>query len=368
MPVTIRVVALVLVGAVGVLLPLANLRVASAGGQENLRETPPDATPFRLGNMTFYNGAAPKARLLARINLNRKLTPDEYREVATVRFAPGSERFPNGVVAEGMYVTALQPDGSTASWDRTGNLVSRATGGWGGGLKDGEVEFHIERLKLPNMPELIDKASFDRMTRTRAIESELGVVGGSAGYFSQPTASAYGGEYFGFSELYRWAPRRPVPAEVDVYLTTSYGPWQTVGESRRNPTGTARLAVPGGGTALLSPLATRRNGVYAEVSARIPARFTAQDPNGRPLWNLRLEPVDAAGRPVGKPRVAQYILAPDASPANTEARILFRFITSELPFEKVTSARILARPMQTVYFRNVPTKPNEIPEAPAKSR
>lgn len=178
-PATTRVVALSLLGVTGLLLPLANLRVAAAGDQD----TPADTTPLRIGDTTFYAGALPMARLM--VQMKPKMTLEEYRQIAATRIAPGSDRFPNGLVAEGLYVSGMQSDGIAASWDRKGNLLSRGPNWQGSGLKAGELRFQIDRLKLPGMPEWIDKATFDRLT-VREIESEFGVVGGPAGYFGRP--------------------------------------------------------------------------------------------------------------------------------------------------------------------------------------
>lgn len=361
-PVNVRIVALALVGATSLLLPLANLRIASAGGEEKTA----DNTPLRIGNMTFYNGALPAARLWAKMKPNRKMTNDEYRKIAATRFAPGSDRFPNGIVAEGLHVTGLLPDGSSVSWDRAGNLLARISDDRGSGRKAGELDFQIDRLKLPGTDEWIDKATFARLDGTWAIESEFGVVGGPSEYLRQTGATNYGNGYRNFNESVVVKPS-PKVAKVDLYLTIGYGPWQKLGESHRNQTD-AQVPVRNLSATSLSPLVTRRGGVEAEVAARIPERFFARDANGRPLWHLRLEPVDAAGRPVGKPRVAQYTQTPDESPGDGVTRVLFRLMTSDLPFEKVTSARLLARPLQTIYFRNVPTKPTSISGEVTKNR
>ncbi len=328
-PATVRVVALALAGAASLLLPLANLRIASAGGQEN----DADKKPIRRGP-------------------NRKMTIDEYRTIVTTRFAPGSDRFPNGVVAEGLYVSGSQPDGSVASWDRSGNLLSHGPNWKGSGLKAGELRFHVDRLELPGMPEWVDKKTFDRVQEAGAFESQFGVVGGPEGYLGRPGSTVYGNGYFNFVASYTWVPRQPT-AKVDLYLSTGYGPWQTLGVSYR--TGNAPSVAPEEGIAL-SPLMTRRGGVEAEVVASVPARFLARDANGRSLWRLGLEPVGADGKSVGRPRIAQCIEA-----TGPRSLLRFRFLTSELPFEKVTSARLLARPFHTVYFRDVPTRPKAVP-------
>ncbi|MBC7805092.1 MAG: M56 family metallopeptidase [Akkermansiaceae bacterium] len=354
-PATVRVVALALVGAASLLLPLANLRVASAGGQKN----DADNTPIRLGGRTFYNGALPLARLLARMKPNRKMTFEEYRAYAATRSVPGSDRFPPGVVAEGLEVSGMQPDGSVSSWDRAGNLLSSGPNWKWSGLKAGELHFRIDRLKLPDTPEWIDKTTFDRLKEKQAFESQFGVVGGPAGYLGFPGGIDYGNGYHNLSESDTWVPEQAV-AKVDLYLSIGYGPWLTLGVSPR--TGTVPPVAPEKGVTL-SPLVTRRGGVYAEVVASVPARFLALDSNGRPLWRLRLEPIDADGNVVGKPRVAQYTEYTEAT--GPQSRLRFRFITSELAFEKVTSARLLARPFHTVYFRDVPTRPKAVP---AKTR
>lgn len=356
-PVNVRIVALALVGATGLLLPLANLRIASAGEPKKSGNN----TPLRIGKMTFYNGALPATRLLLRMNPKRKMTIDEQRTLAATRFAPGSDRFPNGIVAEGLYVSGIRPDGSSASWDRAGNLLAQGPNWTGSGLKAEELRFQIDRLKLPGTDEWVDKATFDRLNNTWAIESEFGIVGSPAGYLRQPGRTEYGNGYSNFITSYMGKPS-PKATKVDLYLTTGYGPWQTMGESRKNQAG-VQVAVTGGGTASLSPLVTRRGGVEAEVAAIIPGRFLSKDPNGRALWHLRLEPVDAAGRPVGNPRIAQHIQTGDGV-----TQVRFRFLTSELPFEKVASVRLLARPLHTIYFRNVPTKPTSIPGGATKSR
>lgn len=338
-PTSVRAVVLALVGGTILLLPLANLRIALAGGQENSTEN----TSLRVGETTWFNGALPLGRRLARTKPN--MTLEEYRTIAATRFAPGSERFPNGLVAEGLYVSGVQSDGSVASWDRTGKLLARGPNWKGSGLKAGELRFQIDRLKLPGMPEWIAKPTFDRLSRTRALETGFGVVGEPAGYFGRPGGTDYGNGYHNFSESHVWKLRQA--AKVDLYLTTSYGPWQPL--------------VTNG----MLPLTTRRNGVEAESVVHIPARFFARDASGQRLWCLRLETVDAGGNVVGSPRIAQYN---ETTLGSRVVRVRFRFLTSELPLAKVASVRLLARPKQTLYFRNVPTRPEGLPRVPVKSQ
>lgn len=317
-PATARSVALALVGMTILLLPLAKLRIASAGDEEKRQQA----------------------------QAKSQMTPEEYRAIVTTRFAPGSDPFPNGVVAEGFYVSGLQSDGSLAAWDRKGNLLAHIPNGRGSRLKDGELRFQIHRLKLPGTDEWLDKATFDRLVKTRAIESEFGVVGSPAGYFGQPGATEYGNGYRNFTESYVWKPQRAAE-KVDAYLTTSYGPWKTLTPNA------------------YSGIALRRNLAEAECGVALPGRFLERDANGRPLWRLRLELVDAEGNIAGNPRIAQYNETPKGSPY---AFLRFRFLTSELPLSKVRSVRLMARPLQTIYFRNIPTRPKGLPRTPTESQ
>jgi hypothetical protein len=283
-----------------------------------------------------------------------KITPDKYRTLDTIRIAPGSGRFPNGVVAEGLYVEGIQRTGFVAAWDRTGHLLMYSPNRQGSRLQAGELRFQIERLKLPGVPEWIDKTTRERLERSREIETDFGVVGEPSRYFGVPGGTNDGNGYFSFGASHTWKPR--TAKKVDLYLTTSYGPWQELGTSTLRQGG--RAVARGGGTVMLAPLVIRRRGSEAEVVIGLPARFVAQDANKRQLWSLRMEPVDAAGNAVGLPRIAQY----DESLAGSQtARVRFRFLTSELPFQKVTGVRVLARPVQIIYFRNVPTSPTWIP-------
>lgn len=330
-PATSRAAFVVSAVAALLLLPLAGLRIASAGG-------PQTADPALQQGQT---------------NL---LTFEEF--IART----GSYRFPNGVVAQGLYVSGVQPDGFLAAWDRTGSVFYRQPNKPAYRLKTGQLRFGVSLLKLPGMPDRMDETEFKRLTSTRALETEFGVLGGRpASHFGQPGRAIQGDGYSHLSEGCIWEPGpATMAAKVDLYLTTSYGPWQSLGVGSREQGG--RSAAPGGGTVTLSPLVTKRGGVDAEVVASVPARFVARDANGRPLWCLRLEPVDAAGRtigrPIGRPRIAQYNETPaKAKDSAGQGRLRFRFLTDELPFAQVASVRLLARPIQTLYFRDVPTRP-----------
>jgi hypothetical protein len=268
----------------------------------------------------------------------------------------------------------VQADGSEASWDRTGNLLAHGPNRRESRLKPGSLRFQFDRIKLPGTGEWIDKNTLTNVKEGRAViggfltdglETEFGVVGQpSPGLQTAGSVTNYGNGYFNLIESLDW--KTGTASKVDLYLAAGYGPWQTLVTNRRDirvpnrPMKTVRSPLAGGGVAALSPPVLRRRGAEVEVTAQIPARFLARDASGRPFWSLRLEPTSilssVIGPGAGRIRVVQYNDTPKGSPV---ARLRFRWLTPDLPYSGADSFRLMARPVETIYFRDVPTRPTD---------
>ncbi|MES2460873.1 MAG: M56 family metallopeptidase [Armatimonadota bacterium] len=348
-PTSARIVAVALVGASGLLFPLASLRSAAPEGRK-------EVTPKK---------ESPTANETPSKNVNHSVS------------------LPGGIRAEFLPVKGNLSNGTPASWKPDGTGVEPITTRVVkmGNKPDGTpVTMTTTSITVPPFvpPPYVEgerilaaRVSYPTEALKRGAFVEFGVkrtpsgspTNGSPQWFNFETASLFDSRKPKLQQSV-YSIRQKFPAEqkqVTLVLRVASGPRKTIiagpptrGATRRLSTGeVARISA-----AYQSPNTQPANGKRVAVTivkVTVPTRLAGNDSD------YELLPVGVDGRTFYPSHWGSDI--PDLS--KPEATIQYRFRTAEVPLSRVKEFQFAARPIKTVEFPNIKLQPGSAASRPA---